>query len=293
MDFVWAWKPSMHPKHLQIRRMTRADLDVAIEWAATEGWNPGINDAECFFAADPNGFLVGTIDQESVASISAVRYGESFGFLGLYIVKPEFRGSGCGLEIWNAGMAYLDGRCIGLDGVVEQQDNYRKSGFEFAHNNVRYRGVGDGVSHRDDDIVEAASIDFNAIAEYDSQFFPDDRLQFLRKWLTQSQSTVLAIIRNQTIVGYGMRRTCRTGHKIGPLFADSLELANRLLASLKSNVNAGSPFFLDVPATNIKAVEMAQQQDMEVVFETARMYSGAVPDMPLDRIYGITSFELG
>lgn len=29
------------------------------------------------------------------------------------------------------------------------------------------------------------------------------------------------------------------------------------------------------------------------VFETARMYRGAMPRLPLERIFGITSFELG
>jgi hypothetical protein len=32
---------------------------------------------------------------------------------------------------------------------------------------------------------------------------------------------------------------------------------------------------------------------MSPVFETARMYKGAAPKLPLERIFGITSFELG
>jgi hypothetical protein len=40
-----------------IRAMVRADHDRAIDWAAGEGWNPGIDDAGCFLATDPGGFL--------------------------------------------------------------------------------------------------------------------------------------------------------------------------------------------------------------------------------------------
>ena len=29
------------------------------------------------------------------------------------------------------------------------------------------------------------------------------------------------------------------------------------------------------------------------VFETARMYRGGQPQLPLDRVFGVTSFELG
>lgn len=32
---------------------------------------------------------------------------------------------------------------------------------------------------------------------------------------------------------------------------------------------------------------------MKPVFETARMYTGAAPDIALARLYGVTTFELG
>ena len=39
----------------EIRHMTGQDLETAIEWAAKEGWNPGLADARSFQAADRNG----------------------------------------------------------------------------------------------------------------------------------------------------------------------------------------------------------------------------------------------
>ena len=57
------------------------------------------------------------------AGISAVRYPEDFGFIGLYIVVPEQRGRGYGIQLWNAAMQRLAGCNIGLDGVIEQQEN--------------------------------------------------------------------------------------------------------------------------------------------------------------------------
>ncbi len=76
----------------EIRTMTRPEFDTAIEWAAAEGWNPGLHDAATFHGADPDGFLVGLIDGEPIASIFAVKYGATFAFIGGYIVKPEWRG---------------------------------------------------------------------------------------------------------------------------------------------------------------------------------------------------------
>jgi hypothetical protein len=35
----------MTPNDMNIRRMTRGELDTLVEWAAREGWNPGLDDA--------------------------------------------------------------------------------------------------------------------------------------------------------------------------------------------------------------------------------------------------------
>ena len=89
---------------MTIRTMTRNEADLAIEWVAAEGWNPGVNDAACFHAADPEGFLLGSVDGEPVATISAIRYGTAFGFVGLYIVSPGWRGRGYGMQVWLRGV---------------------------------------------------------------------------------------------------------------------------------------------------------------------------------------------
>ena len=47
--------------------MTQQEVATAIEWAAAEGWNPGLHDAACFYAADPSGFLVGLLEDEPIA----------------------------------------------------------------------------------------------------------------------------------------------------------------------------------------------------------------------------------
>src|SRR5260370_38379833 len=89
---------------LQIRPMTRAEMDLALDWAAEEGWNPGVDDAECFRQADDGGFIGAFIDGRMAASISVVAYDQAFAFLGFYIVAPEFRSRGVGLALWRAGV---------------------------------------------------------------------------------------------------------------------------------------------------------------------------------------------
>jgi len=283
----------MQDGNCTIRTMTRREIDIAVDWAAAEGWNPGLHDADCFHAADPNGFLIGLLGGEPVATISVVRSGSSFGFLGFYIVRPEHRGKGHGLQIWNAGLEYLKGRTVGLDGVVAQQDNYRKSGFAFAWNNIRYQGAGGGDVPADSAIVPLSAVRFAETSAYDRPFSPAERSRFLRCWIDQPRSVALGIVQNGGLAGYGVMRTCRSGYKVGPLFADDPELADRLFAALKAHAPDGAPVFLDTPQVNAAALDLATRHGMTVVFETARMYAGNRPEFPMQRLFGITTFELG
>jgi ribosomal protein S18 acetylase RimI-like enzyme len=157
------------------RTMNRDEVALAIEWAAEEGWNPGLHDAETFRAADPQGFFVGTLNGEAVAAISVVKYEPGFAFLGLYIVRPEWRGRGLGWALWQHGMTSAAGRRVGLDGVVAQQANYRKSGFELAWRNVRYEGCGGTPAPNDARIVDLAGVPLSTVCAFDKAYFPGER----------------------------------------------------------------------------------------------------------------------
>src|SRR5438876_11938100 len=126
---------------LSIRPMRPDEISIAVDWAAAEGWNPGLTDSACFAAADPEGFFIGELDGAPAATVSCVNYGASFAFLGFYIGREDLRARGYGLRMWRAAIAHAGPRVIGLDGVLAQQRNYRRSGFEFAYAHVRYGGT--------------------------------------------------------------------------------------------------------------------------------------------------------
>ena len=131
----------MPTDQLAIRVMDRREIALAGDWAAAEGWNPGLQDAACFAAVDPDGFHIGELGGAAASTISVVNYDDGFAFLGFYIVRPDLRGRSHGLRTWQAAIVHAGSRTIGLDGVVTQQDNYRKSGFVLAYRNIRFGGV--------------------------------------------------------------------------------------------------------------------------------------------------------
>ena len=75
--------------------------------------------------------------------------------------------------------------------------------------------------------------------------------------------------------------------------ADAPAIASALYAALSGSVPAGDAVFLDVPVPNTNAMALAKRQHLLPAFKTARMYAGAAPACELQRVYGITSFELG
>jgi len=280
-----------------IRTMTRAEVDGTLDRAAAEGWNPGLEDALPFHLADPAGFLAGVLDGRAVAGLSAVRYGHRFAFIGLYIVDPAHRGRGHGRALWQAGMARLDGTVIGLDGVVARQDGYRACGFALAHRNIRYRaGPGtvaeEGVPSGGVTLVEARTVPFDRILDLDGPVFPARRPAFLAAWLSMPRTVALVAVQDGRAVGFGAVRPCREGAKIGPLVAPDAAVASVLLSGLAASAPSG-PLFLDVPEVNRPAVALAEGLGMRPMFETARMYRGPAPALALERVFGITTFELG
>ena len=279
-------------KTYRIRRMRREELDWALQRAAAEGWNPGRFDADAFWAADPGGYWVGLLEDEPVACLSVVRYGDRFGFVGLYIVAESLRHHGYGLALWRQALAECGGRVLGLDAVVEQQATYARDGFVFAHRNLRYGGTAP-TDRRAEETDEAGPGDFEAIVAYDRSFFPAERTSFLARWLDPTRHRVRVARTGGGVTGYGVIRPCGAGYKVGPLFADDPATAERLFTGLCAGLPAGETVYLDPPADNREAVAMAERFGMAPVFETGRMYRGTAPQLPLGRIYGITTFELG
>lgn len=277
-----------------VRTMRRDELDTAVDLAAAEGWNPGVHDATAFWAADPEGFLVAEVDGELAGCISAVSYGGELGFIGLYIVLPHLRGRGIGSRLWAAAAERLSGQLVGLDGVPDQQAYYRRKGFTLAWQNARFGGIAQPAREaQSPHLVSLSAVDSADLLADDRRVFPAARDAFLDAWTRMPEATGLAWQEDGRLRGWGVVRPARTGHKIGPLVADESHVAAALYDALTGSVHAGDEVFLDVPLPNAAARELAAVKGLTPGFETARMYTGPAPDVQLERVYGVTTFELG
>ncbi len=123
------------------------EFKTLVHWAALEGWNPGLQDAAIFWATDPQGFYGYFEGDKLIGGGSIVSYDGQFGFMGFFIVHPDYRAKGLGRTLWQQRRDALLSRlqkdaAIGMDGVVAMQPFYQKGGFTIAYRDERYEKTG-------------------------------------------------------------------------------------------------------------------------------------------------------
>ena len=281
-----------------IRPMNAQEVQQLVAWAGDEGWNPGVNDAQSFWNLDPDGFLAIAENDKFIGGGAIIRHGDGFGFMGLFIVNNAHRGNGLGKTLWFARRNRLlsrlkDGGTIGLDGVDAMVPFYQKGGFTpfIRHRRFQLTQSASGLIESER-IVDVASIGLPMLADYDSQCFPVRREKFLVQWTQQKNAVSLAFVKDGQLLGFGVMRPCLNGWRIGPLFADSFEVADALLQSCQLS-SKGTPIFLDVPDNNPPAIALCEKYRMQEVFGCVRMYYGPVPLLDHRRIFGVTTLEIG
>jgi GNAT superfamily N-acetyltransferase len=280
---------------MRIEQLQAKDLGFCAEQARREGWNPGVHDMEVFYAADPAGWFKAVDDAGRIAGcVSAVAYDAHFGFIGFFVVVPEHRGGRVGIDLGLRALEYLGGRVIGQDGVFAKVANYETWGFQLAYRNLRHEWLGGPLPEANG--IEAMPYEpamFPAVLAFDAGVFPCRREAFLERWLAMPEAVIRTVPDGGGLAGWGMRRRCVSGWKIGPLFADGGDVARALVRALLVDVEPGAPVYLDVPEVNRDGVALAESLGMAPCFGTARMYKNGAPELDVSRIYGVTSFELG
>lgn len=283
-------------KSVQIRNLQLHELHTLVDWARQEGWNPGLHDADIFYASDPEGFLGYFVEDELIGGGSIVSYNGRFGFMGFFIVLPAFRSKGIGTQLWlerrNRLLSRLQpGAAIGMDGVVSMQPFYQKGGFQIAFRDERYELKGHAFAvHPNVSGITAG--DFESILQYDKQCFGFPRRTFMELWLQQPGLIAFKFEENGQLQGFALMRKAHIGYKICPLFAENEQVAESLLRACINAIGEDA-LYIDIPVINTAAVLLMKKYDGKYVFECARMYLGNAPKLPVHQIFGITTFELG
>ncbi len=274
---------------MMIRRMTLDELAMVLGWARDEGWNPGLDDAAAFHAADPDGFFLALIDDTPVAAISVVNHDESHAFLGLYICLPAYRGTGCGYALWQDALRHAGSRSVTLEGVPDQQANYIRSGFARIGRTIRYKGE---VSAENEAIHAATPDDVPALLNADKAAAGHARPAYAQAWFSNCATRQTQVLTRPTgAIQFATFRKCHDGLKIGPLHANDRSSALALLRARPTQFGDG-PLYIDVPdGSALQALVI--ENGFEPVFETAKMVLGRPTAANPPAFYSVATLELG
>ena len=281
------------------RLASQTDLQNIIrKWAIQENWNPGVYESAALYAADPKGFHILEVNNKPVASLAAVKYSKKLGFLGLYMVKPELRGLGYGKKLWDTALLHLnDCETIGLNGVLTQTENYKKSGFTPAFLSTRWIGNTKTMFFKNNDLTEKIAIkslkDIVALVDYDTSVFSVSRAKFLEKWIKIPESQTLVAYDGDKLKGYGVLSKTNEGYKVAPLFADDIEIAKKILEGLITCIKTNERIFIDIPDINVSGESLIKHYGFSRGFSVLRMYKGKTPNFDNQKMFGLTTLEIG
>ncbi|XP_078347365.1 holothin acyltransferase-like [Oculina patagonica] len=281
---------------------------VIINAMAKEGWRPGLKDAECFLTCDPSGAFVGELNGKPVCTINLTRYDDSFIFSGCYMVNKEYRGKGYGIKMKNVAFAYAkQSRSIGIvSAALGSEQVYKRWGFcshfygaTFVFHLPTAMTHFPETSERSVKVKSIEEVNLEALFMYDTAVFGFERHAFLSKWLRVAGSHARVAVNNEgSIVGYTVARPLfvkEEGYKIGPLFADSEAVAEKLLRGVFEELfrqGDSRALVVSIDAPTKKATELCERLQGKRAFELVYMVTNGLPDARFDKWFGYTSTQL-
>ncbi len=294
--------PNTPRPHLNMHKMEQNHVEIVRQWCINEGWNLGLHDAKIYLQIDPNGHFILFDKEEPIGSISLVRHRDDFFTIGPFIVKPEYREKGHGVFIWDKAMSRLNdllNPSILLYAVEAQVNRYRNLGFNMQHKNLKwelnqkaYKAAKPTVpcTFLTPDVI-------NIISEYDKHIFTASREKIITELLTYPDINGFFVWADNKIKGYGLIRPCILGNRIGPLFADSKEIAKSIIGALLQHSGAEN-VVIDMPESNKEGVLLMTELEAKhnQKSDTIAMVKGQLSpeyNHNIGKNFGIFSLEIG
>jgi len=276
-----------------LRRMQTEDIAFGMRLKEIAGWNQTAEDWGRFLAFEPEGCFVALWEGEPAGTVTTVRYGSRFGWVGMVLVLPECRRRGIGTTLLNAGIEYLSVagvETVKLDATPEGKYVYDRLAFREEYRLDRWQGVCREVSW--DGVRQAEPEDLDRIMAIDESAFGADRRRVLLEMMRGRAGGVLVTEAGPS-TGYAVTRPGSRAWQVGPVVADDPEAGVNLLRAAFGGLE-GRESYVDMIRSNIDAVCVAERQGFVVQREFIRMYRGpnGYPGSP-DRQFAVSGPEKG
>ncbi len=266
-SFEVGWEESVNERTAPlVRAMSVSDLDWAIELRWSEGWNQTRNDWARILAYDPLGCFVAVVDGELAGTVTTTRYGHQLAWIGMMLVRSDFRRRGIGVALMNTALEYLRERkvsCVKLDATPLGEPLYTHLGFEPEWSFHRWERPSVERPRLRTDDVEFSITDSQR--DLDRLSFGVDRAGLISV-LGKASSTIVGDD------GFAMAREGRRAVYLGPVVATSPAGAQRMVEAMAAR--AEGPLFWDIPGPNRAAGDLARSLGFHPVRDLTRMWLG-------------------
>jgi ribosomal protein S18 acetylase RimI-like enzyme len=289
------------PRDFALRVLTPADVTFAAELNALIGWNQTERDWRGYLEFAPDGCFVADVAGQRAGTATTIAYGDRFGWVGMVLVRPEFRRLGLGTTLLRHTIDFLRSRgtgCVKLDATPMGRPVYLPLGFVDEYEVSRYQvtaaGAGVGAAGAAEETLQPlAEADFSAVVRLDAAAFGAERPAVLRAMSGRDPEMCFAVSEAGRIRGYAIARQGREAVQLGPWIAEDPETAERLLGAVLARV-AGRRVFVDVPHPNAAGRALVERHGFTVQRGFMRMFLGENrhPGAP-EKVYGTSGAEKG
>lgn len=258
-----------------LRLMQPEDLDLILGMAQMEGWITDIAELKLHLSLNQEGCFAGIEDGKVVGGVMTFSY-QSSGWIGNLIVDCKYRSKGFGRTLLQKAVDHISQfptRFLCAAPMAVQL--YSDYSFKSVTKIDRWKCNGKKVVWKNE------KMHMGRILDMDMGIWHDDRSGMLIPFLQNRYC-----ISNKTgCIGFGQMGETWI---IGPWYGIDAGSASGLLAGHLAE-NGGGHIFVDVPSINKKAGDMLKAAGFKIAGTTILMYSGLLPKINFDSIYGLTS----
>ena len=276
---------------ITISNIDLEDIDELMKLKKEAGWNQTEKDWQVLIKQNPEYCLKGTINNKIIATVTSFNYEKKLAWIGMMIVKKEFRGRGISQLLMKNVLEKLhDFSSVKLDATPEGRYVYKK--FEFLDEYVIRRMTTDHLNVSGGNKINGIVLPIfedhiPEILDYDYHIMKFDRSLLLNHLIKTSSEDNYQLIRDNKICGYILSRPGSKKEYIGPLIADSEADAKALLLETLKNkkYQNSNNLLLDVLENKkdyihfLKSLGFTEQRQFIRMFRKTNPYPGSIKNL--------------
>jgi len=231
---------------IKYRTMRPEDIVEGLKLCRKAKWNQLEPDWQLFLQYSPGACMVATFQDQIVGTVTTIRYQDSFSWVGMVLVDPDFRRQGIGQKLLQEALQFLHNEeTLKLDATPEGREVYLKLNFVDESPLTRMNMVVAEDIFYPTTARPIIKEDLPKLTEFDSKIFGANRSSLLQ-WMLENAPEFAYLIEDESIIkGYVMGRYGHDFIHIGPIIAQNLSLAKELVIAVL-NKCAGRPVILDI-----------------------------------------------